>query len=238
MTSPEGEERGCPLESPPPSSHGAPPPPTAGVQRRGRHPGQPAWPVTSCTKAAIVAHTLPNTPAGQAGPHNSRVVYLSPPLERMEGSQTSTEAPPGRPPPRPQLPPTHLKGFPCEVGPAEFALEVPLGTVVLQVGGQVAAAQLGPTTVGAGHHVEAAGAQVGLDQRGGRRGGEGGHSEARGGPAGTPPFPSPPTPESRRGGSGWLTCKWRMVPLQRQPSSLWMHLMLRLSTWASRSGSG
>lgn len=47
------------------------------------------------------------------------------------------------------------------------------------------------------------------------------------------------------GGSGsgvlparYPTCRCRISPLQRQPSSLWMQRMAKLSTWASSSGSG
>lgn len=55
-----------------------------------------------------------------------------------------------------------LKGLPAEVTATELALEAPLGAVVLQVCGQIPAAQLGGTAVGAGNHIEAAGIQVAL----------------------------------------------------------------------------
>jgi len=55
-----------------------------------------------------------------------------------------------------------LKGLPTEVAAAELALEAPLGAVVLQVGRQVPAAELGGAAVGAGDDIEAARVQVAL----------------------------------------------------------------------------
>lgn len=61
---------------------------------------------------------------------------------------------------------THLEGLPGEIPGTELALDAPFRAAVLQVLGQIAAAQLGAAAVGAGDDVEAAGAQVGLGEGG------------------------------------------------------------------------
>lgn len=60
----------------------------------------------------------------------------------------------------------HLEGLPGEVPGTELALDAAFGAAVLQVLGQIAAAQFGAAAVGAGDDVEAAGAQVGLGEGG------------------------------------------------------------------------
>lgn len=60
----------------------------------------------------------------------------------------------------------HLEGLPGEVPGAELALDAAFGAAVLQVLGQIAAAQFGAAAVGAGDDVEAAGTQVGLGEGG------------------------------------------------------------------------
>lgn len=57
----------------------------------------------------------------------------------------------------------YLVGFARELAAAELALDLPLGAVVLQVVGQVAARQLDRAAVGAGDDVEGAGGEVALD---------------------------------------------------------------------------
>lgn len=64
----------------------------------------------------------------------------------------------------------YLVGFARELAAAELALDLPLGAVVLQVVGQVAARQLDGAAVGAGDDVEGAGGEVALGER--RQGGE------------------------------------------------------------------
>lgn len=61
----------------------------------------------------------------------------------------------------------YLVGFARELAAAELALDLPLGAVVLQVVGQVAARQLDGAAVGAGDDVEGAGGEVALE--GGRQ---------------------------------------------------------------------
>lgn len=56
----------------------------------------------------------------------------------------------------------YLIGFARELTAAELALDLPLGAVVLQVVGQVAARQLDGAAVGAGDDVESAGGEVAL----------------------------------------------------------------------------
>lgn len=60
----------------------------------------------------------------------------------------------------------HLEGLPGEVPGTELALDAAFGAAVLQVLGQIAAAQFGAAAIGAGDDVEAAGAQVGLGEGG------------------------------------------------------------------------
>lgn len=67
-------------------------------------------------------------------------------------------------------PTAHLEGLPGEVAGAELALDPALGAAVLDVLGQVPAAQLGAAAVGAGDDVEAAGAKMGLGGAGMVRG--------------------------------------------------------------------
>lgn len=55
-----------------------------------------------------------------------------------------------------------LVGLPTEVTATEFTLEAALRAVVLQVGGQVAPAQLGRAAIRAGDYIEAASVQVAL----------------------------------------------------------------------------
>lgn len=57
----------------------------------------------------------------------------------------------------------YLVGFARELAAAELALDLPLGAVVLQVVGQVAARQLDRAAVGAGDDVEGAGGEVALE---------------------------------------------------------------------------
>lgn len=56
----------------------------------------------------------------------------------------------------------YLIGLPGELAPAELALDLALGAVVLQVVGQVTARQLDGAAVGAGDHIEGAGGEVTL----------------------------------------------------------------------------
>lgn len=60
----------------------------------------------------------------------------------------------------------HLKGLPSEVTGTELALDPALGAAVLDVLGEVPAAQFGAAPVGAGDHVEATGAKMGLGDTG------------------------------------------------------------------------
>ena len=84
-------------------------------------------------------------------------------VEKPEGLSQGAPGPLGAPLfLYPQPSPTHLKGLPTEVTATKLALEAPLGAVVLQVCGQVAAAQLGGAAIGAGDDIEAAGVQVAL----------------------------------------------------------------------------
>lgn len=57
----------------------------------------------------------------------------------------------------------YLVGLPTEVTTTEFTLEAALRAVVLQVGGQVAPAQLGRAAIRAGDYIEAASVQVALE---------------------------------------------------------------------------
>lgn len=56
-----------------------------------------------------------------------------------------------------------LKGLPTEVTATKFALEAPLGAIVLQVCRQVPATQLGGAAIGARDNIEAASVQVALE---------------------------------------------------------------------------
>lgn len=56
----------------------------------------------------------------------------------------------------------YLVGLTGELTPAELALDLALGAVMLQVVGQVAACQLDGAAVGAGNHIEGAGGEVSL----------------------------------------------------------------------------
>lgn len=85
----------------------------------------------------------------------------------------------------PQPGPTHLKGLPAEVTATELALQSPLGAVMLQVRGQIPAAQLGGAAVGAGDYIEAAGIQVAL---------VGGATVSACPGRGSPPTPAPSEP--------------------------------------------
>lgn len=62
--------------------------------------------------------------------------------------------------------PTYLEGLPSEVAGAELALDPALGAAVLDVLGEVTAAQFGAAPVGAGDHIEATGAEMGLEDTG------------------------------------------------------------------------
>lgn len=67
----------------------------------------------------------------------------------------------------PHCPPTaHLEGLPSEVAGAELALDPALGAAVLDVLGEVTAAQFGAAAVGAGDHIEATDAKMGLEGTG------------------------------------------------------------------------
>lgn len=57
----------------------------------------------------------------------------------------------------------YLVGFARELAAAELALDLPLGAVVLQMVGQVAARQLDGAAVGAGDDIEGAGGEVALE---------------------------------------------------------------------------
>lgn len=126
--------------------------------------------------------------------------WLCPPWYLQPGHAPMTAlpaVPPVAPPPRPcplvWCPPSsaHLKGLPSEVGGAELALDPALGAAVLDVLGQVAAAQLGAAPVGAGDDVEATGAEMSL----------GGTERVRGGGMGCSLGPPPPSCWTLPGGA-------------------------------------
>ncbi len=61
--------------------------------------------------------------------------------------------------------PQYLMGLSCELAPAELALDVAFGTVMLQMLGQVFAGQLDGAAVGTGDHIEGAGWEVALGKK-------------------------------------------------------------------------
>lgn len=213
-----------PLSPPCRDPHGGPPPPLL---------VSPGWcrrrtPWSSRRRAGCAWGTRP-AHAGAAGTasYGRRTCSRStrsPAGRRLGGSggksgAVTTARPPVPVPPRARS--AHLVGLAGEVAAAELAAQPALGAVVLQVGRQVAALQLQAAAVGAGDHVEAAGVEMGL---GGAWTGIRARARQRGrGMAQHPPA---------------LTWRCLTCPLQRQPSSLWMQRMVRLSTCDSSSGSG